>query len=216
MKAIYCFFLLALALGFTACSESDSFQSTDDASLNSIKDLYGAEVASLSIQGVNEIPSVTLVEAQCVLEALRKNSNRCNDCVVEDQSGKYFGSDGEVVKMVIMGNEYQAVTGTGALLETFLIRVELNFSMEEGKVYYLGTDYKYNSDLFNWRANGLSLTPAKNGEKYTYEFESESFVYFKVADEANCIIKVPIVFKGNYNFKSGQGTYSFQLTKYNK
>lgn len=56
----------------------------------------------------------------------------------------------------------------------------------------------------------------KGGDGNTYGFESESYLYFKVKDEGNVLVKVPVVFKGNYNFLTEEGTYSFQLLKYSK
>lgn len=96
------------------------------------------------------------------------------------------------------------------------MNVELKFSFEKEQVYYWGTDYSYSSDLFDWRAQGLSLTPMKNSDDYTYEFESESYLYFKVSDEANTLVKVPVVFRGNYSFQMQKGTYSFKLLKYSE
>lgn len=214
MKAIYFFFAWVLMLNVTACTSSDDFMSEENSFFNSIKSTYGIEDVALPVEGMSYIPYVSTTEMQGVLEALRKCSNISNDCLVEASEEKYFGTKDELTKKVMMGNQYRAMTATGTLLEEFLLRVELNFSIEKGQVYYFGTDYTYDSDLFNWQANSLSLTPAKNAEKYTYEFESESFLYFRVKDQGNCVVKVPIVFKGNYNLKSEQGTYSFQLLKY--
>lgn len=216
MKAIYLILLFIVMLGFTSCSDSDNFQSEDQSSLALIKATYGAEAASLPIDGVEDIPSVTSEDAQSILEALNKNSNTKTNCLVEISNEKYFGSKNEISKRVIMGSQYRAFNSRGTLLESFDIKVELKFSIENGQVYYFGTDYNYNSDLFKWRANGLSLSPVKNADGCTYEFESTSFIYFKVTDESNCIIQVPVVFKGNYNFKAETGTYCFQLLKYNR
>lgn len=215
MKAIYFFFSFVLMLNITACTNSDSDASMLDGSslFDSVKSTYGVEAVALPVEGVSGIPSVSVNEMQCVLEALRKYANVNTNCSVEESTEKYFGTKDEQARKVTMGNTYRATTSTGSLLEEFVLKVQLKFSTEGGQVYYFGTDYTYDSNLFNWRANGLSLTPAKNAEKYTYEFESESFLYFKVKDQGNCVVKVPVVFKGNYNLKSEKGTYSFQLLK---
>ena len=115
-----------------------------------------------------------------------------------------------------MGSQFTATTRAGSALENFLLRVELKFNYENNQVFYYGTDYMYDSRLFDWRANGLSLSPVKNASGLTYEFESESFIYFKVKDEGDCIVKVAIIFKGVFDFKSETGIYSFQLQKFSK
>ena len=60
------------------------------------------------------------------------------------------------------------------------------------------------------------MTPVKGGDGCTYGFESETYLYFKVSDEAGTVVKVPVVFKGYYNFHAEKGMYSFQLLKYSK
>ena len=72
MKSINLFLACVLVLAFTACSnaESDGFED-NSSSFESMRSLYGIEVASLEIQSEN-IPSVTAEEMRGVLEALRK------------------------------------------------------------------------------------------------------------------------------------------------
>ena len=207
MKTIYFFIVIALAFGFTSCTSTADDVVESTSLLESIMDTYGVEYASYSVAGVDNIPSVLTEEVRGVLEALRQNSNELHDCTRI--------SDKDFEKVVMSGN-YKAVTRNGTAAEGFALNVELKFSFEKEQVYYWGTDYSYSSDLFDWRAQGLSLTPMKNSDDYTYEFESESYLYFKVSDEANTLVKVPVVFRGNYSFQMQKGTYSFKLLKYSE
>lgn len=220
MKTTYLFITMMLVLSLASCTSSDNDLSNENSFFESVKSTYGIETVTYSVSNtgldVVNVPSVTLAEIQGVLEALRQNSNKQNNCKVEIAHDADFGGKNEVNKRVIMGSEYTALTRTGSFLENFLLRVELKFSTENNLVSYYGTDYMYNSELFYWRANGLSLYPVKNSNGCTYEFESESFLYFRIADEGNCLAKVAVVFKGNYNFNSESGTYSFQLQKHSK
>ena len=213
MKAIYSLIVMVMVLGFTACSNSEDFNSDETSLFDSVKNLYGLEVATGAVTGVGIIPSTTLNEMQAVLEALRSGANKEQNCLVEHSDNGYFGGTNEVGQKVVMASEYRAATKHGVQVEDFLLRVELNFNIDNGQVYYLGTDYTYSSDIFTWRANGLSLAPAKNAEGFTYEFSSESFLYFRVMDQEDCLVKVPVLFKGSYNFKTGKGVYRFQLQK---
>lgn len=216
MKAIYYFITLVWMLSFTSCANSDDFNSNETSLFESVKNLYGLETTTGAVGGTEKVPSVTLSEMQTVLEALRNGSNTTRSCVVENSSNGYFGGTNESAQKVVMAGEYQPTKSSSAQVNNFLLRVELNFTIDNGQVYYLGTDYIYSSESFVWRANGLSLAPAKNASGFTYEFNSESFLYFKVSDESNCMVKVPLVFKGNYDFNSKKGVYSFQLLKYAK
>lgn len=220
MKTTYLFVTMMLMLSFASCTSSDNNLSNEDSLFESVKSIYGIETVTYSTSNtgfdVVNVPSVTLAEVQGVLEALRQNSNKQSNCKVEITHDADFGGQNEVNKKVIMGSEYAAKTRTGSFLENFLLRVELKFSTNDGLVSYYGTDYMYNSELFYWRANGLSLYPVKSSGGCTYEFESESFLYFRIVDEGNCLVKVGVVFRGNYNFEVESGTYSFQLQKYNK
>ena len=216
MKTIYWLILAMLMPMFASCTSSDSELSNDTSLFQSMKDVYGIEDLSVSLSEVGKVPSVSLVEMQAILEALRQNSNKTNACSVEQVYGDYFGGQNETNKKVIMGTEYIAKTRTGSTLENFILCVELKFNFDSGRVYYYGTDYRYNSRLFDWRANGLSLSPVKNASGLVYEFESESFLYFKVKEEGDCLVKVGITFKGTFDFQSEKGSYSFQLQKFTK
>lgn len=212
MKTINYFFALVIALAFVACDSSENEASIDNNTLSfeSMKSTYGIESAFLTQSETNNTPSVTLEEIQGVLEALRKNSNISQDCKVVDSESR-LGADQDRLKKVQMTSEYQARTRGGALLENFALCVSLNFNIDKAQVYYIGTDYTYSTDLFNWQANGLSLAPIKNSSYYG--FDSTSFLYFRVSDHDNCLVKVPVVFNGKYDFKANQGTYRFALSK---
>lgn len=212
MKTINYFFALVIAFFFVACdsSENEVLNDNNTLSFESMKSMYGVESASLAQSEINNIPSVTLEEMQSVLEALRKNSNISQDCKVVD-SESHFGNNQDRIKKVQMTSEYQARTRSGGLLENFALCVSLNFNIDKDQVYYIGTDYTYSTDLFNWQANGLSLAPIKNSGYYG--FDSASFLYFRVSDHDNCLVKVSVVFNGKYDFKANQGTYRFALSK---
>lgn len=201
-------------LFFAACSSSVDDTSFDDSSLyESMKTSYGIEDVSSSITQSGTIPSVTVEEMRSVLETLQSNTHKTNNCLVETANDANFGGINEQNKKVVMRSEYDAKNRNGSLLENFLLSVELKFNIDNGQVYYYGTDYVYNSNLFDWRANGLSLSPAKDKGSFTYEFQSESFIYFKLTDRANSIVKVGVLFTGEYNFHTEKGVYSFQLEK---
>lgn len=215
MKTIYFFVAISIVLSFTACSNSDDSVIDESSYFESVIDVYGLEVAPAGVTDVNDIPSVTLEDMCGVLDALHLNSNTQRNCIVKSSDAEYFESSNEVGRKVIMTGEYKATTRSGSVLEEFALCVELNFNMEDGQAYYLGTDYSYSSSLFNWRAKGLSLSPVKSASGYTYQFESQSYVYFKVKDQGNCIVRVPVLFKGTYDFRSEKGVYDFYLLKYN-
>lgn len=199
MKAIYALIVMTLLLNFTACTTSEEEMVIENSTFESVMKTYGLEVASATPAHEN-VPSVAMEEMVGVLEALRQNSGVSRVCVVESQKIKMTG-------------EYSAATRSGSSLENFALSVELNFNIDNGQVHYLGTDYFYSSDLFEWRANGLSLASNKNLGKYTYEFESQSYLYFKVQDQSDSLVRVSVVFKGNYDFQTEKGTYSFRLAK---
>ena len=208
MKSIKFFFACVLALTFVACSnaESDSFED-NSSSFESMISLYGIQTATTDSKVV-DVPSVTAEEMASVLEALRQNGNTVRNCESETSEGYYgTGSDRKEVKMTA---EYQARTRSGAFVEQFALCVSLNFNIDKDAVYYIGTTYSSSTDLFNWQGYGASLSTTAEGSSV---FSSTSYLYFRVRDQNNCLVKVPVNFKGNYNFKNNQGTYSFTLSK---
>lgn len=208
MKAIKFFFVCVIALAFTACStsESDSFED-NSSSFESMKSLYGIESAVYDSK-LSDVPSVTTEEMAGVLEALRKGSNIAQDCRVEDTED-FYGADNDK-KTVVMAAEYRAHTRSGAFLENFALCVSLKFNMNNGAVYYVGTSYDCESDLFTWQGYGASLSASAEGGNV---FTSTSYLYFNVSDQNNCLVKVPVSFKGSYDFDAARGTYSFTLAK---
>ena len=116
--------------------------------------------------------------------------------------------DGKEVKMIA---EYQARTRSGAFVEQFALCVSINFNIDNnGGVFYIGTTYSSSTDLFNWQGYGASLSTTAEGISV---FSSTSYLNFRVSDQGNCLVKVPVSFKGSYNFKDNMGTYSFTLSK---
>ena len=205
MKAIKFFFLCVVASVFAACSnsESDSIESSTS-SFESMISLYGIEAAEQN----SAVPSVTTEEMRSVLEALRENNSVVQGCKVENMEG-YYGV-GNDKKIVMMTAEYQASSRSGYLVENFALCVSLNFTVDEKMVYYAGATYSYETDLFLWEGQGGSLsTTAEGGSVFT----SDSYLYFCVSDQGNCLVKVPISFEGNYDFNTGKGVYSFTLSK---
>lgn len=208
MKSIKFFFACVLALTFVACSnaESDSFED-NSSNFESMISLYGIQSATVDSK-VGDVPSVTAEEMASVLEALRQNGNTIRNCESETLEGYYEGGDRKEVKMIA---EYQARTRSGAFVEQFALCVSINFNIDNnGGVFYIGTTYSSSTDLFNWQGYGASLSTTAEGNNV---FSSTSYLYFRVSDQGNCLVKVPVSFKGSYNFKDNKGTYSFTLSK---
>lgn len=207
MKNIHFFIIAILAFGLTACSSLEDEVTEQTDFFESVMNTYGAEYVSYNASNASKIPAVLTDDMCSVLEALRLNSNKLQECIWDSKDS---------FEKVVMTGSYKAVTRNGSSSENFALNVELKFSLAKGQIYYWGTDYSYSSDLFDWSAEGLSLVPVKDGDGYSYRFESETYLYFKVSDEANAVVRVPVVFKGDYNFQTQSGTYSFKLLKYSK
>lgn len=206
MKTIYSFIVIALAFDFTSCTTADNEIVEQTSLFESVMSTYGVENVSYNITGADNIPSASTEDMRNVLEALRQNSNTRQNCTRISENN---------YEKVVMSGSYQTSTRS-SVSEGFALNVELKFSFDNNKIYYWGTDYSFSSNLFDWRAQGGSLSPVKGGDGNTYGFETESYLYFKVKDEGNALVKVSVVFKGNYNFVTEKGTFSFQLLKYSK
>lgn len=206
MKFFYSLIVMTVVFGFTSCSTAADENFGESSLFESVKGTYGVEYASNNVENIIEIPSVSTEEMRNVLETLRQESKSLHDYAIT--------SEGKNQKVIMTGNYKLATRGIDS--EGFALQVALKFSYEKEQVYYWGTDYSYSSDMFDWRAQGLSLAPVKGADAYTYAFESESYLYFRINDLANALAQVAIVFKGDYNFVTGNGTYRFQLLKYSK
>ena len=206
MRSIKFFFVCVLTLAFVACSnEGDDSFKDNTSNFESMKLLYGIESAAYDSK-VGEIPSVTAEEMASVLEALRQNANTVCNC--KSETTEDFYGDATDKKTVKMLAEYQARTRSGAFIEQFALCVSLNFNIDKDSVYYIGTTYSFSTNLFSWQGYGASLSTTADGESI---FNSTTYLYFRVSDQGDCVVKVPVNFKGSYNFSFGQGAYSFTL-----
>lgn len=202
MKSLLLSVALACAFGLLSCTSAAEEEMADGVSaLESVMNIYGAEYASRPVSG-DGIPEVLAEEMRDVLETLRRNSNEHYDCILEKKDG--------FDRLEMAGNYRTAATRAN----DFALKVSLKFSMEKGQVYYWGADYSYSSRLFDWRAGGLSLSPVAGGDGFAYKFETDSYLYFRVGGVGGVLVKVPVIFKGVYNFRISEGSYSFRLLKY--
>jgi hypothetical protein len=207
----------AIAMTMTACSAGSdneinnnvdatlTSETTSSVSLSTLKSNYGAEVTTSS----DSIPTVTKEKAQSVLEALKASNNTMKSNIVTNNQ-----TSTEKTRKVIMNAEYQATT-RGSVIDKFELSVVLNFSEDNSIIYYWGSNYNYTSNTFKWSSNSMTLAPVVNSNGYTYSFESTGYLYFKLYDENNTVIKVPVTFKGTHDFNTDKGTYCFQLVKCN-
>lgn len=211
METIRFFFVCVIVFAFAACSNAEDDHFEDNSStFELIKSLYGIESVS-NVADAGDVPSVTAEEMEGVLEALRQNGNVTHECKSENVEG-YFGEGGDrqSVKMIA---EYQARTRAGAHLEKFALSVSLNFNVDKDAVYYIGTTYSSSADLFIWKGYGASLSTIAGGGNV---FTAITHLYFRISDQGNCLVKVPVDFKGNYDFNAGYGTYNFTLSHCHK
>ena len=204
MRTIFALITLVVTMNFTACTSSDEEPTNNVSNFDTIKATYGLEETAA---GQSNIPSVTVAEMQGVLEAIRTGNDIQNNRISILSENNTEGKS-----KIAMTNLYSTQTRAGISCENFTLSVELRFSKENGMVYYWGTDYVYSSDLFEWRAGSLSLSSVK-GTKYTYEFKSDTYLYFRVTAEEEHVVRVPVIFKGTYDFHSDKGIYNFQLIK---
>ncbi|WP_291529042.1 DUF5033 domain-containing protein [Bacteroides sp. UBA939] len=208
MKPIKFFFASILALTFAACSntENDDFDN-NASSFESMVSTYGIQMATPS-KDISDVPSVTTEEMGSVLEALRRSGNTARECELEISEGFYSnGSDRETVKM---NAGYRAQTNNGAFVGQFDLSVALNFNIDKGSVYYVGTTYSSSTSLFGWEGYGVSLSTTADGESV---FNSTAYLYFRVSDRDNQLVKVQVVLEGSYNFESGKGMYHLGLSR---
>ncbi|MEG0037917.1 DUF5033 domain-containing protein [Bacteroides sp.] len=209
MKTFYYFVVLIGLLSFTACENSDDISDTDS-SFELIKKKYGIEVL-YDTEHISKIPAVSTEEMKGVLEAVRINSNVYHECLKGSIVSNFLNGMNANTKSLKMPVQYQTSTRTGSTANNFILCVQLNYEVENDNVYYYGTDYTYSSTLFYWHINGFSLSLTKDSGDHSYTFTSQSYLYFKVHDQENCLVRVPVVFQGQYEFKLEKGSYRFQL-----
>ena len=91
---------------------------------------------------------------------------------------------------------------------TFTIQLNLT-GYADGDLYYNGYNAECSSSLMKWYVKGFSL--ASDNSEGNFIFQSESYIYMKVADNGIKYMQIPVSIRGTYNPKSHDASFTYKL-----
>lgn len=200
MKAIYLMIAMLTMMSLASCTADGNDPVENSSSTYLLEKTYGARNVSYGENNsdnlnLNDLPAISLTEADEILSNLRKHTNAKEDWDIQ-AADKGEETLLKITMKQIINNKY-----------TFSIR--LSMSSHENSVYYNGYNAECSSSLMKWYLKGFSLASDKNTGNY--KFESESYIYMKVVDNGIKYLQIPVSIKGTYNQNNHYAAFSYNL-----
>lgn len=145
---------------------------------------------------LNDLPAISLSEADQILSNLRKHTNAKEELDVQTMN-KGNQTLLDVIMKQTINNKY-----------TFTIQLNMS-SDSDGMVYYGGYKAECSSSLMKWYLKGFSLS--SDNATGNNKFESQSYLYIKVVDNGIKYMQIPVSIKGTYNPKNHKAAFSYSL-----
>lgn len=184
---------ILLAIFFVSCSaESDS--PLEEVTQLSVMESRYAAIEVTETEELSVLPPVSLAEAENILNTLHNHTNAKEELFIEKEGNAQL----HVIIKQTISNKY-----------AFTIQLNLS-SYEDGTLFYNGYENSCSSHVMKWDMNGFSLA-SSNTEKYTYNFTSNSYLYFKVADNGIRYMRVPVKIQGEYHTDNNNASYTYTL-----
>lgn len=198
MKAIYLLITSLVMMSLASCSAESGDPVENSNSTYLLEKTYGASSVTYGEDDLdlNDLPAISLKEADQLLSQLRKQNNvkENHEVLAADQGNR---QKLQVITSKTINNQH-----------TFSIRLNLT-SYSDGDLYYNGSKGECNSSLVKWYLKGFSL--ASDNSEGNFIFQSESYIYIKVADNGIKCLQVPVSVKGVYNPKNHDASFTLKL-----
>ena len=135
-------------------------------------------------------------EADEILSNLRKHTN------AKEEHNVLAADKGNQTLLKVITS--QTINGK----YTFTIQLNLT-SYADGDLYYNGYNAECSSSLMKWYVKGFSL--ASDNSEGNFIFQSESYIYMKVADNGIKYMQIPVSIQGTYNPKNHDASFTYKL-----
>lgn len=193
MKKLHFLPFILLVILFASCTaESDS--PLEEVVMPSVLESRYAATEVSETEDLSSLAAISLAETENILDILHNHTNAKEELTIEQQGDARM----RVIIKQTIGNKY-----------AFTIQLNLS-SYEDGTLFYNGYENSCSSDLMKWDMSGFALA-SSNTEKYTYNFTSNSYLYFKVVDNGIRYMRVPVKVQGNYHTDNNKASYTYTL-----
>lgn len=193
MKKLQFFPVILLAILVASCTAKSDSPLEEVIVPSILESRYAASEVS-ETEDLSALPAISLSETENILNTLHNHTNAKEELVVEKEDNAQL----HVIIKQTIGNKY-----------AFTIQLNLS-NYEDGTLFYNGYESSCSSDLMKWDVSGFALA-SSNTEKYTYNFSSNSYLYFKVVDNGIRYMRVPVKIQGSYHTDNNQASYTYTL-----
>lgn len=201
MKAIYLMIAMLTMMSLASCTADGNDPVENSSSTYLLEKTYGAISVAYTENNsdklnLNDLPAISLSEADQILSNLRKHTNAKEELDVQTMN-KGNQTLLDVIMKQTINNKY-----------TFTIQLNMK-SDSDGMVYYGGYKAECSSSLMKWYLKGFSLS--SDNATGNNKFESQSYLYIKVVDNGIKYMQIPVSIKGTYNPKNHKAAFSYSL-----
>lgn len=201
MKAIYLMIAMLTMMSLASCTADGNDPVENSSSTYLLEKTYGAISVAYTENNsdklnLNDLPAISLSEADQILSNLRKHTN-----AKEEQDVHTTDKGNQKLLAVIMKQTID---------NKYTFAIQLNMSSDsDGMVYYGGYKAECSSSLMKWYLKGFSLS--SDNATGNNKFESQSYLYIKVVDNGIKYMQIPVSIKGTYNPKNHKAAFSYSL-----
>ena len=201
MKAIYSMIAMLIMMSLASCTAEGNDPVENSSSTYFLENTYGARSVAYEENNsdnlnLNELPAISLSEADGILSSLRKHTNAKEELDIQ------AATRGEQTLLKI------SMVQTINSKYTFTIQLNMN-SYSDGSLYYSGYTATCSSSLMKWYLKGFSLS--SDNTTGNYKFESKSYIYMKVVSDGIKYIQIPVSIKGTYNPSNHNAAFTYSL-----
>lgn len=201
MKAIYLMIAILAMMSLASCTADGNDPVENSSSTYLLEKTYGARSVAYAENNsenlnLNDLPAISLSEADEVLSNLRKHTNAKEELDVQ------AANKGEQTLLAIIMRQ--------TINSKYTFTIQLNMkSYSDGSLYYSGYKADCSSSLMKWYLKGFSL--ASDNTTGKYKFESQSYIYMKVVDNGIKYMQIPVNVKGTYDPINHNAAFSYSL-----
>lgn len=201
LKNLACAMLAAVAMA-SCTAESDAPVNYETAAFTLEQTFNARSVdyvkGSKNTPDLSELPPVSVEEANQILSTLRAQKNV--------KSTQTIGAkDGESGQKFLTISVEQSVDGK----HTLTLQLDMITYEDDGSLYYKDYHAFDSSSLYIWHMSGFGLSTS--GMEGMYKFEGNSCLYFKIADNGETYIQVPVKVNGTYHPETHETKFTYSL-----
>lgn len=184
-------------MGMISCTAELNDPVANSSTNNVLVSKFNAQPIEAGNDALQNLPTVTLKEAENILSALRNHidDNEVIDIMTADYHDMHKW---QIIMKHTIDKKY-----------SFTIQLNLT-SYDDGSLFYNGFDNNCNLDKIRWQIGGFSFSTGQDADYFI--FNSQSHIYMKVEGEDSPVhYQIPVSITGEYSPNNHRASYTYSL-----